>query len=127
MRRRKNLELKGQARGRRKANGKQSPNLALDTRFLKGTGLALHLRRRARRVSKTFAHSRTRPGETAARNRDTSTPAMCRLTETERDLDGAVKSVTSAEMPAPTITPTSPLRPQLPRQSLQGYNGCKNK
>jgi hypothetical protein len=123
MRRRKNLELKGQARGRRKANGKQSPNLALDTRFLKGTGLALHLRRRARRVSKTFAHSRARPSETAARNHDASTPAMCRLAENEHGLDGAVTSVTSAEMPAPTTSPTLPLRPKLPQQNLQDRNG----
>jgi hypothetical protein len=54
--------------------------------------------------------SRARPGETDARNRDTSIPATCRLAEPERGLDGAVISVTSAEIPAPMTTPTSSLR-----------------
>jgi hypothetical protein len=91
-------------------NGKQSTELELDA-VLKGTDLTLHLRRRAHRVSKTFAHSHARPSETAARNRDASTPATCRLAETERGFYGAVISVTSAEMPAPTTTHTSPLPP----------------
>jgi hypothetical protein len=77
---------------------------------LKGRGLTLHLRRRAHRVSKTFARSRARPGETATRNRYASIPVTCRLTVPECGLDGAVISVTSAEIPAPMTTPTSSLR-----------------
>jgi hypothetical protein len=107
----------------RKAKSQTSARRAV----LKGTGLTLHLRHRARRVSKTFAHSHTRPGETTTRNCDTSTLATCRLAETERGLDGAVISITSAEMPAPTTTPTSPLRPKLPRRNLQDCNGYKYK
>jgi hypothetical protein len=92
---------------KRKAKSRTSAQHAV----LKGTGLTLHLRRRAHRVSKTFAHSRARPDETAAHNRDASIPATCRLAEIERGLDGAIISVTSVEMPAPTTTPTSSLRP----------------
>jgi hypothetical protein len=77
---------------------------------LKGKGLTLHLWRRARRVSKTFSHLRARPGETAAHNCDTSILATCRSAELERGLDGAVISVTSAEIPAPMTTPMSLLR-----------------
>jgi type IV secretory pathway VirJ component len=106
-------------KGERKAKSQTSARLAV----LKGTGLTLHLQCRARRVSKTFAHSRARPSETAARNHDASTPAMCRLAENEHGLDGAVTSVTSAEMPAPTTSPTLPLRPKLPQQNLQDRNG----
>jgi hypothetical protein len=73
-----------------------------------GTGLTLHLRRRARRVSKTFAHTHAFLGETTTRNRDASVPVGCRLTEPARGHDGAV---TSSEMPAPITAPTSPLQP----------------
>jgi hypothetical protein len=106
-------------KGERKAKSQTSARLAV----LKGTGLTLHLRCRDRRVSKTFAHSRACPSETAARNHDASTPATCRLAENEHGLDGAVTSVTSAEMPAPTTSPTLPLRPKLPQQNLQDRNG----
>jgi hypothetical protein len=54
---------------------------------------------------------RARPGETTTRNRDASVPTGCRLAEPAHGHDGAVMSVTSAEMPAPITTPTSPLRP----------------
>jgi hypothetical protein len=111
---RKNSELKRKARGRKEADGKQKSRTSTRHAVLKGTGLTLHLRHRARRVSKTFARTRVRPSETAARNRDTSIPAVCRLVEPTRGLGGAVMSVTSAEIPAPTTVPTSPLRPQLP-------------
>jgi hypothetical protein len=78
---------------------------------LKGTCLTLHLPRRARRVNKTSARLCVRPGETAARNCNASIPATCRLAEPKRGLDGAVISVTSAEIPAPMTAPTSSLRP----------------
>jgi hypothetical protein len=92
---------------RRKAKSRTNARRAVS----KGTSLTLHLQRWARRVSKTFARSHARPGETAARNRHASIPATCRLEEPARDLDGAVISVTSAEIPTPMTTPTSPLRP----------------
>jgi hypothetical protein len=91
----------------RKAKSRTSARRAI----LMGTGLTLHLRRWAHRVRKTFAHSRVRPCKTTARNRDASIPATCRLAEPERGLDGAVISVTSAEIPAPMTTPTSSLWP----------------
>jgi hypothetical protein len=107
----KNSELRGQARGRKEANRKQKSRTSARRTVLKGTDLTLHLRRRARRVSKTFARSRARPGETAACNRDASIPVTCRLAAPERGLDGAVTSVTSVEIPAPMTPPKSPLRP----------------
>jgi hypothetical protein len=67
---------------RRKAKSRTSARCAV----LKGTGLTLHLRRRARRVSKTFACTWARPGETVARNRDASIPTTCRLPEPMRGL-----------------------------------------
>jgi hypothetical protein len=107
----KELEAQG-ASAREKGSEREAKSRTSARRaVLKGTSLTLHLRGRARRVSKTFAHSRVRPGETVAHNRDASIPATCRLAETERGLDGAVISVTSAEMPAPMTTPTSSLRP----------------
>jgi hypothetical protein len=107
----KELAAQGASAREKKSEWKAKSQSDARHAVLKGTGLTLHLRRRACRVSKTFAHSRARLGETAARNRDASTPATYRLAETERGLDGAVTSVTSAEMPTPTTTPTSPLRP----------------
>jgi hypothetical protein len=50
---------------------------------------------------------RARSGETTAHSRDASVPAECGLAESMRSHDGAVMSVTSAEMPAPIIAPTS--------------------
>jgi hypothetical protein len=96
---------------------KAKPQTSAPRMVLKGTCSTLHLQRWARRVSKTFAHSRTRPGETAARNRDASIPATCGFAEPERGLDGVVISVTSAEMPAPMTTPTSSLRPNCPDET----------
>jgi hypothetical protein len=85
--------------------GRKSPNPAADMRFYRGAGANSHLRRRARRVSETFAHTRACPGKTAAHSRDASIPAVYRLAESARSDDGAVTSVTSAEMPAPITTP----------------------
>jgi hypothetical protein len=107
----KELGTQGASAREKKSERKAKSRTSARRSVLKGTGLTLHLRRWARRVSKTFAHSRVRLDETAARNRDASTPTTCRLAETERGLDGAVISVTSAEMPVPTTTPTSPLQP----------------
>jgi hypothetical protein len=80
------------------------------TRGFKGDKPDLHLRRRARRVSKTFVHARACPRETTARKCDASVPAGCGLAEPARGHDGAVTSITSAKMPAPITAPTSPLR-----------------
>jgi hypothetical protein len=94
---------------------------------LKGTGLTPHLWRRARRVSKTFAHAHARTGGTTARNRDASVPTERGLAELARSHDGAVTSITSAEIPAPITAPTSPRRPYLPCRNVQGYNGYNYK
>jgi hypothetical protein len=107
---RKNSGLKGRARERRselKAKSRTSARRAV----LKGIGLTLHLRRWARRVSKTFAHALAHPGETTTRNRDTSISAGSRFAEPARSHDGAVTLVMSAETPAHMTTPTSPLQP----------------
>jgi hypothetical protein len=103
-------ELGAQGASAREKGSEQKAKSRTSARraVLKGTCLTLHLQHRARRVSNTFARSRARPSETAARNRDTSIPATCRLVEPERGLDGAV---TSSEIPAPMDMPTSSLRP----------------
>jgi hypothetical protein len=103
-------ELGAQGASAREKGSEQKAKSRTSTRHmvLKRTGLTLHLQHRAHRVSKTFSRSRARPSETAARNRDASIPATCRLVEPECGLDGAV---TSAEIPAPMTTHTSSLRP----------------
>jgi hypothetical protein len=78
---------------------------------LKGARLTLHLRRWACRVSDTLAHTCAHPGETTTDSRDASVPTGCGLAESARSHDGAVTSVTSTEMPAPIIAPTSPRWP----------------
>jgi hypothetical protein len=83
----KELRAQGASAREKKSEQKAKSQTSARRAVLKGTSLTLHLRRRARRVSKTFAHSRARLGETAARNRDTSIPATYRLAETERGLD----------------------------------------
>jgi hypothetical protein len=85
--------------------GKKVLNSCL-TRSFKGISAAPCLRRRARSVSGTFAHTRARPGETAAPSCDASIPTKYRPATSARGHDRTVTSVTSAEMPAPTTTPT---------------------
>jgi hypothetical protein len=121
----KELGAQGASAREKKSEQKAKSRTSARRAVLKGTGLTLHLRHRARRVSKTLAHSRARPGEIATLNRDASTLATCRLAETERGLDGAVILVTSTEMPrthdhthVTTTTVTAPTKP--PRlQQLQ--------
>jgi hypothetical protein len=60
-----------------------------------------HLRRQARRVSEAFAHVRACPDKTTAHSCDASVPADYRLAESARSHDGAVTSITTAEMPVP--------------------------
>jgi hypothetical protein len=54
------------------------------------------------RLSPAHAHI---PAKTVARNHDASIPATCGLAEPECGLDGAVISVTSAEIPTPMLRP----------------------
>jgi hypothetical protein len=75
------------------------------TRGFKVASAPPRLQRRACRVSETFAHTCTRPGETGAHSHDASIPAECGPATPVRGHDGTVTSVTSAEMPAPTTTP----------------------
>jgi hypothetical protein len=107
----KELGSQGASTGEKGSEPKAKSRTSFRRAVLMGTGLTLHLQHLACRVSKTFAHSRARLGETAARNRNASIPVTCRLVEPERGLDGAVISVTSAEIPAPMTTPTSSLQP----------------
>jgi hypothetical protein len=102
---------KGECERKKKQMGRQSPEPTLDARFLKGAGLTPHLRRRACRVSETFAHAHACLGETTTHSRDASVPTECRLAESACSHDGAVTSVTSADMPTPITAPTSPRRP----------------
>jgi hypothetical protein len=75
---------------------------------LKGTGLTPHLRCWARRVSRTPAHSRARPSETTANSRNALVFVEYGRTESAHSHDGAITSVTSAEMLTPITAPTSP-------------------
>jgi hypothetical protein len=70
-------ELGAQGASAREKGSEQKTKSRTSARctVLKGTGVTLHLRRRARRVSTTFARSRAHPSETAACNRDASIPA----------------------------------------------------
>jgi hypothetical protein len=72
---------------------------------LKGVGASPHLQLGTHRVSETFASSRACPDETTARSRGTSVPAEYGLAEFAHSHDGAVTSVTSAEMPEPITAP----------------------
>jgi hypothetical protein len=95
---------RGTARGGRGWEGKV-PNQR-PTHGLKGADATPHLRRRARCVSDTFAHSLAFPGETTAHSRDASVPAEYGPADSTRGHDGTVMFVTSAEMPVPITAPT---------------------
>jgi hypothetical protein len=56
-------------------------------------------------VSARLTPTRAPPGESTAYNCDASVPAGCGLAEPARGHDGAVTSVTSAEMPAHITAP----------------------
>jgi hypothetical protein len=101
---------------RKKLMGSKVLNLC-PTRSFKGTSAAPRLRRRACRVSGTFAHTRTRPGEIVTHSHDASIPAEYGPIAFACGHDGTVTSVTSAEMPAPittlaftTTTTTTPMK-----------------
>jgi hypothetical protein len=100
---------------RERSRWKEKSRTSARRAVLKKADLTPHLRRWACRVSETFARARARPGETATHNHDASFRG---LAESMRSHDGAVTSVTSAEMPAPITAPTSPRRPKLPRRNV---------
>jgi hypothetical protein len=104
----KNLEHGGREREKEEVEGKAEPQTRARRVALKGTGLTSHLRCWARRVSRTPAHSRARPGEATAHSRDASVSVEYGRTESAHSHDGAVTSVTSAEMLAPITAPTLP-------------------
>jgi hypothetical protein len=95
---------KASTRGKRRWEGKV-PNQR-PTHGFKGANTAPHLRRPARRVSGTFAHMLACPGETTARSRDALVPAEYGPATSACCHDGTVKSITSAEKPAPITAPT---------------------
>jgi hypothetical protein len=90
------------------AEGKAKSQTRTRRTTLKGTGLTLHLQCWARRVSRTPAHSRARPGETTAHSRNTSVSMESGRADSAHSHDGTVTSVTSAEMLTPITAPTSP-------------------
>jgi hypothetical protein len=90
------------------AEGKARSKTRARRAALKGIGLTSHPRCWARRVSRTPAHSHARPGETTAHSRNASVSVEYGRAESVHSHDGAVTSVTSAEMLAPITAPTSP-------------------
>jgi hypothetical protein len=78
----KQLGAQGASAREEKSEQKAKSRTSARHAVLKTTGLTLHLRHRARRVSKTFTHSHAQPSETAARNRDALTPGIPALTTT---------------------------------------------
>jgi hypothetical protein len=105
---RKNSEHGGRVWEKEEAEGKAKSQTRTRRAALKGTGLTPHLRCWARRVSKTPAHSRARPGETTTHSRNTSVSVEYGRAESAHSHDGDVTSVTSTEMLAPITAPTSP-------------------
>jgi hypothetical protein len=105
---RKNSEHGGRAWEEEEAEGKAKPQTRARRAALKGTGLTLHLRCWARRVSGTPAHSRARPGETTPHSCNALVSAEYGREKFVHSHDGAITSVTSAEMLAPLTAPTSP-------------------
>jgi hypothetical protein len=97
----KSSEHGGQVREEEEEDGKAKSQTSARRAVLKGADTSPHLQLRTHQVSETFAHSRACPGETTAHSRDTSVPAEYGLAESTCSHDGAVVSVTSAEMPAP--------------------------
>jgi hypothetical protein len=76
------------------------------THDFKGASVAPRLRRRARRVSGKFSHTHAPPSETGAHSHDTSIHTEHGHAMSVCGRDGTVTFVTSAEIPAPTTTPT---------------------
>jgi hypothetical protein len=105
---RKNSEHGGRVREKEEVEGKAKSKTRARRTTLKGTSLTPHLRCWARRVSRTRAHSRARPSEMTAHSRNASVSVEYRRAESAHSHDGAVTSITSAEMLAPITVPTSP-------------------
>jgi hypothetical protein len=105
---RKNSEHGGRVWEKEEAEGKEKSQTRAQRAALKGTGLTPHLRCWARRVSMTPAHSRARPGKTTSHSHNASVTVEYRRAESTHSHDGAVTSVTPAEMLAPITAPTSP-------------------
>jgi hypothetical protein len=99
-----NSERRGQAL-EEEEDGKAESRTNARCVILKGANTTPHLRRRARRVSGTFAHSRAFPGETTIHSRDTPVPVEYGPAESAHGHDETVMSVTTAEMPAPITVP----------------------
>jgi hypothetical protein len=102
-------ELRAQrasARGRRSRWGGKVPNQR-STRGFKGDRPESPPSKSGPPRQRAF-RPRARPGETTAHSRDAYVPAEYGLAESARSHDGAVTSVTLAEMPAPITAPTSP-------------------
>jgi hypothetical protein len=102
----KSSERRGRVREEEEEDGKAKSQTSARRAVLKGGDVTPHLQRRTHRVSETFARLRACPSETTTHLRDTSIPAEYELAESARSHDGAVTSVTSAEMPAPITAPT---------------------
>jgi hypothetical protein len=108
LRTRKSSEHGGRVREKEEVEGKAKSQTRALRAALKGTGLTPHLRCWARHVSRTPAHSCTRPGETTAHSCNASVSVEYERAESTHSHDGAVTSVTSAEMLAPITVPMSP-------------------
>jgi hypothetical protein len=106
LRMRKRSEHRVQVREEEEEDGKAKSQISARRVLLKGTGATPHLQHRTHRICETFVRSRACPVETTAHSRDASVPVEYRLAESARNHDGAVTSVTSAEMPAPITAPT---------------------
>jgi hypothetical protein len=87
-------------------DGKAKSQISARRVVLKGVGAATHLQHRTHHVSEISARLRACPDETTAYSRDASVPTEYGLAESVHNHDGAVTSVTSAEMPAPITAPT---------------------
>jgi hypothetical protein len=71
---RKSSECRGQVQ-EKEEDGKAKSRTSARCAVLKGADATPHLWRRARRVSGTFAHTHTCPGETTTHSRDASVSA----------------------------------------------------
>jgi hypothetical protein len=102
------LEHGGRVREKEEAEGKAKSKPRARRAALKGTCLTSHLRCWARHVSRTPVHSRACPGEMTAHSRNALVSVEYGRAESVHSHDGAVTSVTSAEMLVPITSPTSP-------------------
>jgi hypothetical protein len=111
LRMRKISEHRGRMREEEEEDRKAKSQTSARRAVLKGADVTPHLQRRTHRVSETFARLHACSGTTIVHSRGASIPAEYGLAESARSHDGAVTSVTSAEMPVPITTPRSPQWP----------------